>query len=493
MPDTSNNEARQVPLAMNSDYELLEKEEHRAEKQFWNGVITLSIGGTVVSFVIVLVLVALRLTDNQLNPLAPEQISSGIQMMAAIFAAILAMSIATANRQSPIDLPTEGSAAEAQYHAERLVTNRKLQNLSRFLGMINVIIGETLFFNLIWAFLRGDMKDTAVPEVIFTMLMIIALGSATAIVASAVHTPEASSLIEARKASYVEKRKAKVHFLLAEISDQPGKTDANGEESSERTCPKIIRLLCRWRIRDFAQRNCLLFLWIFFAVVAFPPLKIFRQFDSSEKWIIFAAPIVAIAIHLCSAVLSSHPWERICTSLNDDRDWFTKEAKKIRCQQKMPLFVTVLILLIGLIIGGCLPTGTIREVLGALLALISVFVIPGCLSTFVWSIRFQAQTGLLTAGNPGEIERFFINRMHAPHDKTTEEQVEGTRDSTGKTSSRKRCDTINQAQATAIKILDVSESLEGKPDKKTILAEYEKDGDTVNFSAKFWANVVSSI
>ena len=76
---------------MNSNYELLEKEEHRAEKQFWNGVITLSIGGTVVSFVIVLVLVALRLTDNQLNPLAPEQISSGIQMMAAIFAAILAM------------------------------------------------------------------------------------------------------------------------------------------------------------------------------------------------------------------------------------------------------------------------------------------------------------------------------------------------------------------------------------------------------------------
>ena len=83
--------------------------------------------------------------------------------------------------------------------------------------------------------------------------------------------------------------------------------------------------------------------------------------------------------------------------------------------------------------------------------------------------------------------------MHAPHNKTTEEQDEGTSDSTGKTSSRKRCDTINQAQATAIKILDVSESLEGKPDKKTILAEYEKDGDTVNFSAKFWANVVSSI
>lgn len=83
--------------------------------------------------------------------------------------------------------------------------------------------------------------------------------------------------------------------------------------------------------------------------------------------------------------------------------------------------------------------------------------------------------------------------MHAPHNETTEEQDEGTSDSTGKTRSKKKCDTINQAQAAAIKILDISESLEGKPDKKTILAEYEKGGNTVNFSAVFWAKVVSSI
>lgn len=505
MPDTSNNEARQVPLAMNSDYELLEKEEHRAEKQFWNGVITLSIVGSAISFVIVLVLVTLWLTDHELIPLAPEQISLGAQVMAAIFAAILAMSIATANRQSPIDLPAEVSATEAQYHAVRLVTNRKLRDLSLFLGMINVIIGEILFFDLCWAFLRGDMKDTAGPEFIFTMLMIGVLGCATVIASTAVHTPEAPSLIEAQKASYAKKRKTKVDFLLAEISDQPGKTDANGEESSERTCPKIARLLRRWSILELSQSHCLLLLWLFVAVLTFPPLKIFRQFDSTEKWIIFAASIVAIAIHLCSAVLSCHAWERICTSLNDDHDWFTKEAKKIRCWQKMPLFVTVLTLLIGLIIGGCLSTGAIREILGAFLALISVFVIPGCLSTFVWSILFQAQTGLLTAGAPGEIERFFINRMQAPHDETSEEkdkdtaenpakeQDEGTSDSTGKARSKKKCDTINQAQATAIKILDISESLEGNPDKNTILAEYEKDGNTVNFSANFWAKVVSSI
>lgn len=483
---------------MNSNYELLEKEEHRAEKQFWNGVTTLLIGGSVIFFVMVLVQVALWLTDHELTPLTPEQISSGAQMMAVIFAAILATSVATANRQSPIEIPNEVSVTQAQYYAERLVTNRKLQNLSLFLGMINVAIGEILFFNHSWAYLRGDIKDTAGPELMFAMLMIIILGFSTVIASTAVHTPEGPSLIEARKASYTERRKAKIDFLLDEISDQPGKTDANGEESSERTCPKIIRYFCKWRILEFSQRHCFLVLLflvlsLFVAFLTLPPLEIFRQFDSTEKRFIFAAAIVAIAIHLYSAVDSGQAWERICTSLNSDHNWFAKEAKKIRRKQKWPLVATVITLLIGLIFGGCLPTGTIREILGVLLFLILLFVLPGCLSAFVWSIQFQAQTGLLVAGAPGEIERFFINRMHAPHNETTEEQDEGTSDSTGKTRSKKKCDTINQAQAAAIKILDISESLEGKPDKKTILAEYEKGGSTVNFSAVFWAKVVSSI
>lgn len=102
---------------MNSNYELLEKEEHRAEKQFWNGVTTLLIGGSVIFFVLVLVQVALWLTDHELTPLTPEQISSGAQMMAVIFAAILATSVATANRQSPIEIPNEVSVTQAQYYA----------------------------------------------------------------------------------------------------------------------------------------------------------------------------------------------------------------------------------------------------------------------------------------------------------------------------------------------------------------------------------------
>lgn len=426
-------------------------------------------------------------------------------MMLAIFAAILATSIATANRQSSIEIPTEVSATEAQYFAERLVTNRKLQILSQFLGIINVIVGEILFFNFCWAYLVNEVEDASGREFIFSMPMIMFLGVATVIAATAVHTPEAPSLIEARKASYTKKRKTKIDFLVADLSDQPGKSDAKEEEASTRACPRIVRRSCNWRVFEFIQRHCLLLLAILSAALTFPPLEVFKQVDSTKNWIIFAAPIVAIIIHLCSVTLSRLEWERICTSLNSDHNWFAKEVKKIRRTQNWPLFATIITLLIGLIVGGCLPTGTIREILAALLALISLFVIPGCLSAFVWSILFQAQTGLLTAGNPGKIERFFINRMHAPHDETADEQDEdtaenpakeqdeGTSDSTGKTRSKKKCDTMNQAQATASKILNISKSVGDKTDKKTILAEYEKDGDTVNFSANFWANVVSSI
>lgn len=485
---------------MNSNYELLEKEEHRAEKHFCNGVASLLIAGTVISFVIGLVLLALYFTDHQLTPLAPEQISSGIQMMLAIFAAILATSIATANRQSPIEIPTEDSATEAQYFAERLVTNRKLRNLSLFLGKMNVAIGELLLINLCWAYCCDEIKDASGPELILAMLMITVLGVATVVSATAVHTPEAPSLIEARQAIYPDKRRAKVDFLLNELDQQLGESGAKKQGASTRTYPQIIRYLCRWRnlkfiqrnwrVFEFIQRHCLLLLAILSAALTFPPLEVFKQVDSTKNWIIFAVPFVAI--HLSSAVLSRLDWERICTSLNSDRNWFAKEAKKIRRKQKWPLSATVITLLIGLIVRGCLPTGAIREILGAFLALVSVFVIPGCLSAFVWSIQFQTQTGLLTAGAPGKIERFFINRMHAPHKETTEEQDEPTRETTSAPQPHKR-DRIAKAQTTASKILNISKSVGDKTDKKTILAEYEKDGDTVNFSAKFWAKIVSSI
>ena len=387
LPDISNDEARQVPMAMNTNYELLEKEEHQAEKQFYNGVFSLLIGGTVVSFVIGLVLLALYFTDHQLTPLAPEQISSGIQMMLAIFAAILATSIATANRQSPIEIPAEVSDTEAQYFAERLVANRKLRNLSLFLGMMNVAIGEILLINLCWAYCCDEIKEASGPELILAMLMIMVLGVATVVSATAVHTPEAPSLIEARQANYPKKRRAKVDFLLNELDQQLGESGAKRQGPPTRTCPKILRYLCRWRILEFSQRHCLLLLAILSAALTFPPLEIFKQVDSTKNWIIFAVPFVAIPIHLCSVALARIEWERICTSLNSDRNWFAKEAKKIRRKQKWPLSATVITLLIGLIVGGCLPTGTIREILGVLLFLIFLFVLPGCLSAFVWSIQ----------------------------------------------------------------------------------------------------------
>lgn len=492
---------------MNSNYELLEKEEHRAEKQFCNGVVALLIGGSVIFFVIVLLLVSLWSTDHKLIPLAPEQISLGTQMMAAIFAAILATSIATANSQSPIETSAEVSAAEAQYHAVRLVINKKLQNLSLFLGMINVGIGGTLFVNLCWAYLRGDMKDTAAPEFIFTMLMISVLGFATAIATTAVHTPEAPSLIEARKASYAEKRKAKIDFLRNGITQQPGESDTNGQRLQSRLWSKVAQHWHKQGISDFLKRHLavvpLAMLPIISVALRVPGL--YSLFNAIPIKYIGIASTIVVAVHCHSVWSSRHAWERLCSSLNSDLDWFTNETRRIRNKRIPAVKVTLGTLIVFLVVTLILPDGSLPQAVCALLFLICLLVLLGCLSALAWSLVFQVQTGLIMAGNPGKIERFFINRMHVQQDETTEEedkdtaenpaeeQDEGTIDSTGKTSSRKKCDTINRAQTTAIKILNISKSVGDKTDKKTILAEYEKDGDTVNFSAKFWAKVVSSI
>lgn len=416
--------------------------------------------------------------------------------MVAIFAAILAISIATANRQSPIEIPNEVSVTQAQYYAECLVTNRGLRDLSLVLGTINLIIGEVLFFIFCWGYFVDEMKDASGPELMFTMLMIIVLGYASVIATSAVHTPEGPGLIEARQASYPKKRNAKVDFLRNGIAQQPGESDTNGQRLLPRPWSKMAQHWHKRAIPDFLKRHSALAVTLLAMLPIFlltPLPGLYSLFNLTPIKYIGVASTIIVATHLYSVWSSRHAWERLCSSLNSDHDWFTNETRRIRNKKIQAVKVTLGLLTVILVVTLILPDGSLPQAVCALLFLICLFVLLGCLSALAWSLVFQVQTGLIMAGNPGKIERFFINRMHAPHDETAEEQDEGTSDSTGKTRSKKKCDTINQAQAAAIKILDISESLEGKPDKKTILAEYEKGGSTVNFSAVFWAKVVSSI